>query len=597
MISCLFTGRRGRPPGFLTRSRLNYGVVLLAIAPFAAHGEPGGLPMASGAAGGRGRGPLAGVDAAAPSARSSATTGAAQVHASRPTDVADEGTVELRLAPSRSLASVSNAQKMRVPAGAPAAVAERWGEAPSVADDAPVGIPVRSHQRTTEGLASEAGDRVQTIQAKHFIPATEDRMRWTSGAGASSPIEEATRRISINDLTLLSSVGIAVSRHPAIGRAKAVIAQGASEVAIAKSAWYPKIEYGVRPGYGGNFGSDGNKSGARATAGVNQLLYDFGRTSNRIAAADASLNRQQYQLADVIESTASDTASIFIELAASQDIVAAAQRQVTTLQETRSKILDRVRAGLSPVSDRNLIDVALHRAEADVLKANTRFDVAAAKIAEIIGLRPRRVAALGQTGLQIYQLGSENGDTEQTPAILAASAAVDAANASLKVAESEPYPSISIGASRARSTGRANAADDTWIGLSLSGNFSFGGLAKHRIGAAEAERRAALETLENQRLVARTALASARIEAKGASARLENHQKVIELSRSSRDLYWQEYTLNKRPLTEVINPDRDIYQAEIEFTSAVADGLLARVKAHVAAGRFVELLRQQDQTI
>ncbi|MDP9992629.1 adhesin transport system outer membrane protein [Variovorax boronicumulans] len=572
-------------------------MALLAIAPFAAHGEPGRQPMARDAAGGGGRVPLVRVDATAPSTGAFATAGAARVQGSHSTDSADEGETELRLKPARSLASMSNAQKLRVPARVPVAIAESWGEGASIADDAPVAIKVRSHQRTMADSASEVADRVQRVHAKHFIPATEDRMRWTSGAEASFSIEEAPHRISTDELTLLNSVGIAISRHPAIGRAKAVIAQGTSEVAIAKAAWYPKIEYGVRPGYGGNFGSEGNQSGARATAGVNQLIYDFGRTTNRIAAADATLNRQQYQLADVIESTASDTASIFIELAASQDIVAAAQRQVTTLQETRSKILDRVRAGLSATSDRNLIDVALHRAEADVLKANTRFDVAAAKLAEIIGLRPRHVAALGQTGLQIYQLGSENGDTEQTPAILAASAAVDAANASLKVAESESYPSITIGASRARSTGRANAADDTWIGLSLSGNFPFGGLTKHRVGAAEAERRAALETLENQRLVARTALASARIEAKGASARLENHQKVIELSRSSRDLYWQEYTLNKRPLTEVINPDRDIYQAEVEFTSAVADGLLARVKAHVAAGRFVELLRQQDQKI
>jgi len=443
-------------------------------------------------------------------------------------------------------------------------------------------------------VASAISVRPQLVSSKHFVPAAEERFRTPLAADSTPAAQASLHRVAVDDLTLLNAVGIAIARHPAISRAKAVIAQGTSEVSIAKAAWYPKIEYGIRPGYGGNFGSQGNRPGARATVGVSQLVYDFGRTTNRIAAADAALERQQHQLADVVETTANDTAVMFIELAASQKVVEAARRQIVTLRETRVKIVERVEAGLSAVSDRNLIDVAIQRAQADAFKADARFDVAAAKIAEVIGLRPRHVADLEQTGRQVHQLGNESEDIERTPAVLAASAAVDAADATLKVAEAELYPAINIGVNHARSTGRSNAADDTWIGLSLSGNFPFGGLAKHRVEAAQAERLAAAEMLESQRLLARTALFSARAEETSVAARLESQQKIIELSRSSRDLYWQEYTLNKRPLTEVINPDRDIYQAEVELANAVADGLLARIKAHVAAGRFVELLRQQD---
>ncbi|KPJ35947.1 RND transporter [Burkholderia multivorans] len=412
----------------------------------------------------------------------------------------------------------------------------------------------------------------------------------TGAAGAS----DDTLRIALDDLSLRDAVGIAIARHPDIGRANAEVAQSTSEVEVAKAAWYPKIDYGVRPGYGGSFGSNGNRTGTRASIGVSQLLYDFGRTSSRISAADSTLSQRRFQLADTIETVAYQTASTFIELAASQDVIAAAQRQVAALTETRAKILDRVRAGLSVSSDRNLVELAILHAQAEVLKAHTRFDVAAAKLTELIGARPRRVAGLGGTVGFVGGLGGIGGNVEHTPSVLAAEAAVDAADARVRLAEAERFPSIGIGASRAISSGRPNASNDTWIGLAVSGNYSLGGLAKHQIAAAEAELRANRESLENQRLVTRSALKAAQIEVSGAAARRASYEKVIALSRASRDLYWQEYILNKRTLTDVVNPERDIFESEVEWINALADGSIARVKAYVAVGKFVELLREHE---
>lgn len=419
-------------------------------------------------------------------------------------------------------------------------------------------------------------------------------------AGRAEDAEDAagdsgeTLRIALDRLTLRDAVGVAIARHPDIGRAHAEVAQSVSEVEVAKAAWYPKIDYGVRPGYGGSFGSNGNRTGTRASIGVSQLLYDFGRTSGRISAADATRSQKQYQLADTIETVAYQTASTFVELAASQDVVAAARRQVAALSDTRTKILDRVRAGLSVSSDRNLVELAILHAQAEVLKANTRFDVAAAKLTELIGARPRRVANLGGTVDFVGDLGYAGGDIERTPSVLAAAAAVDAADARVRVAQSERFPSIGIGASRSISSGRPNATNDTWIGFAVSGNYSLGGLAKHQIAAAEAELRANRESLENRRLVTRSALKSAEIEASGAAARLNSYEKVTALSRASRDLYWQEYILNKRTLTDVVNPERDIFESEVESINALADGAIARIKAYVAVGKFVELLREHE---
>ncbi|WP_423766629.1 TolC family protein [Cupriavidus necator] len=404
----------------------------------------------------------------------------------------------------------------------------------------------------------------------------------------------AALRIPLAGMALHEAVGIAISRHPDIGRANAVVAQSEAEIAVARAAWYPKLEYGVRPGYGGSFGSGGNDVGARASVGVSQLLYDFGRTASKISAADASLVQRRHELSDTVEQIAYNTASIYIELAASQAVMAAAQRQLETLAVTRDKIGQRVRAGLSVSSDGTMADVAIQRARTEVLRARTRFDVAASRLAELIGVRPARVAELARTEDEIRGLGDEGDDIEHTPKVLAAAAAAAAAHARVSLAEAERFPSVSVGVSRSVSTGRANANDDTWIGVAIAGDFSLGGLNRHRIDAARAGQRAAQQALDNERLLARTTLNSAATEAAGAAARTQSYAQMIALLRASRDLYWQEYILNKRTLTDVLNPEREIFLAEQEWIGAVADGMLARIKAHAATGRFVALLREHD---
>ncbi|RAE00248.1 RND transporter, partial [Burkholderia multivorans] len=75
--------------------------------------------------------------------------------------------------------------------------------------------------------------------------------------------------------------------------------------------------------------------------------------------------------------------------------------------------------------------------------------VAAAKLTELIGARPRRVAGLGGTVGFVGGLGSIGGNVEHTPSVLAAEAAVDAADARVRLA---PMP---IDGKRSASASRA----------------------------------------------------------------------------------------------------------------------------------------------
>jgi adhesin transport system outer membrane protein len=87
---------------------------------------------------------------------------------------------------------------------------------------------------------------------------------------------------------------------------------------------------------------------------------------------------------------------------------------------------------------------------------------------------------------------------------------------------------------------------------------------------------------------------SAETEVTGATARVQAFEAMKGLSRTSRELYWQEYTLGKRPLTQVLDAERDIFSAEAARIAAVADSTAAGLKAQVAVGLLVSKLRSDS---
>lgn len=410
----------------------------------------------------------------------------------------------------------------------------------------------------------------------------------------------ADAQISVNEPSITRVIGLteavrrAASLHPQIRHAHAAIAQSQAEIAIAESARYPTLEYGIQPGFGGGYAADGSSAGVRTSLGVNQLLYDFGRTAGRTSAAMATMEKEEHLLADTIDSVAYDAASMYIELAASQAVIQEAEQQLKAQELTGAKIHERVTAGFSDISDLYQADMSLQRARVEILQAQTRFDVAAGRLAQLIGALPEQVATLDETGAVVAALGPLQDNIGDTSAVLAARAEVEAAAARLKQVKAERYPSIGVGINRVDTLGQVDATDSTWVGLSLKGSFSLGGLGKHQVAAAEAQRQAAIESLESQQLIARTALISAKREASGAVIRQESFANIIRFAHASRDIYWKEYTLDKRPLMDVINVEHEIYLAQVERVNAIADEMLAQIKSHVATGTFATLLMQNE---
>ena len=391
----------------------------------------------------------------------------------------------------------------------------------------------------------------------------------------------------IAELGLQQAVDLALERHPSISSARALNAQADAQVSVAKSARWPVISYGVAPGYDA---ATGQNSNIQFSAGVNQTLYDFGVTSGSISGAEARRDRQTHMVASAAENVAEQTSETFVEMVAAQEVMAAADREAKALDDIRVKIERRVKAGMADVSDLKRADVSRERAVADRLQAQTRFNVAADTLAQIIGVRVTNVVGMSATSDVVRQLGLRSDSVEDAPALQAARSAAVAADADLEAAKGRRYPSVGVGVTQYTSRVRGTFSPNTQFGLVLRGNFETGRGAAYQVEAASAAREAAEHDIEYQRLTAETALASADLSMAGAQAQVAAYDRMMKLWADSRDLYWQEYLLNKRSLSDVFNMESDIFSADSQRIEAVRQGVVATLRAHAATGTLVDRL-------
>jgi adhesin transport system outer membrane protein len=393
-------------------------------------------------------------------------------------------------------------------------------------------------------------------------------------------------------LTPQEAVAMAIGRHPEIRGADAVIARRQADLALARAQRWPSLTYGVGPGYGGYYGSGGNQFAVRANVGIQLPVWDFGATSSRIAAATSQGDAAVQTRAATAERVAAATVDAYVEAAVARDRMVAATEAIQAMRNVVERINQRVQAGLSDRSDLNAASIAVTRAEVDSGQARAAAEAAMSRLVQLIGVTPNELAPLEASQQLMAARDRTEPDFETTPAIQAANRAYEAAVSQERAARADLLPGFSLSASRTFSTGRYSANDSTWMGLALNGTFSLGGAGRRRVEAASADRRAAEQDLEARRLEARTNWQVAGRQESGARQRRQELQSVSTLWTTTRDLYWEEYILDKRPLRDVINAEREIYTARQERIVALGETVSAAVRGLVAQGGLLAFLEQ-----
>ncbi|MEK9137850.1 MAG: TolC family protein, partial [Bacteroidota bacterium] len=225
------------------------------------------------------------------------------------------------------------------------------------------------------------------------------------GVGLQSPLQPVMAQSGTESLTLQQAIVLAVEHHPSLKAAEANIASASGSLTQAKSAYMPSLNLSATAQR-----TDGafvfnpsfpprNQSYNNYSAGlqINQTLFDFGRTINRVSANSGFLDASSLDF-----EAARGTVIANVQIAYFGAVQA---RQVARVNEEAfeqgSRHLAQAKAfynvGRRPLFDVTKAEVDLANANVNLIRARNQLRVANLQLENAMGVHPKHPFTVSDT--------------------------------------------------------------------------------------------------------------------------------------------------------------------------------------------------------
>lgn len=399
-----------------------------------------------------------------------------------------------------------------------------------------------------------------------------------SGSFAGYPADSPSLPVTswAEPLELEQAVHQSVQWHPAITEAIGQLYQRQQDITISRAGYYPRLQGGVRTGYDNTW--DERRSSQALVLSVSQMLYDFGKISNRVRAAEASVAFGQANFLYTVDQIARDTAYAVIEIQRYQMLSRMAEEQVEGVLRIQQLAEQRSIQGASARSDAVQAHSRLEGARVTSLQYHARLQRWRAHLASLLGDTGRHSVTDSFPAELMQSCDRAESDPQRVPEFLMALARQAEATAQRAVARAENRPTISLEPALTHylddSYRSGPNQERTQWGVFLNVNVPAFQGGSHR--ARERAADFALRSAEAGLSAARLAVQQGLVEAFTQTASLERSLDFLARRDTSisetRDLYRQQYlALGTRTLLDLLNAEQEIHQSRFERQNTISD--------------------------
>ncbi len=277
-------------------------------------------------------------------------------------------------------------------------------------------------------------------------------------------------------LTLSRAVDQALHNYPAIRVSQEQINAASASIRLARTAYLPKVDATAQVDRGTRNNVFGmimpqstlpsisgpvigtNNFGSVWGSGIGVLVswepFDFGLRNANVAVADATKAQSEASLRRAQFEVAVNTADSYLTLVASEEAIKAAQAGVDRAAALGKIIAAQVDAQLRPGADQSRAEAELAAARTQLFQTQQAADVARATLAQFAGGEPGQLALQPGKLLQVPPDASPLAATTANPLVQEQAAAVEQAQAQLRVLERSYFPKFYLqGAAYARGSG------------------------------------------------------------------------------------------------------------------------------------------------
>jgi outer membrane protein len=429
------------------------------------------------------------------------------------------------------------------------------------------------------------------------------KLTAAAGALALLAVGAVTARAQETSVTLQQALDMARKVNPAIIQAEGNLDNAGASKLQAFGSWLPSLSassgYSTQPGRErldpttNTFITPTSSSANGGLSASLQIFNGFRRIAeNRSANAEqasamAALTNQEFQIA-------LQTKQAFYTALAADELVRVSERSIQRAEEQMRMSRDKLTAGSAIRSDTLQAMVELGNARLQLLQAQTGRSTAEANLARLIGVDGSVRAAADSTLLRpvvVDTVELRALAVAQAPSVVQADAAVKVAEASVAVARSAYFPSISASYSRSWS-GAPIDTSSSWdwrSSWSASLRFSwtlFNGFSREAsMTRSASSRNIARAQADDARRAVQAQLTQYLASLASAEQSVAIAQASLAAATEGLRVQQERYGLGMATIVDVLTSQISLDQAEVDIVRARFDYLTAKAQIEALVGR------------
>ncbi len=340
-----------------------------------------------------------------------------------------------------------------------------------------------------------------------------------------------------------------------------------------------------------------NTGSVQADIKIIQPIYAGGRIENGVNKAESAVKAAREQLRSKEQATLLDTASAYMSVILSGQVLDLRQSNVAFLQEQVRAANDRFSVGEGTRTDVSQAQAALAAATSSVSVAQADLLTARANYVKVVGHEPKGLRNPGPISklLPAKMTAAVDASRTEHPAIRAAIYNADTASYNVAIQEGALLPTFglqgSIGSTLAGSSTDATGADrvrslDASVAAVLSIPIYQGGGEYASVRQAKEELGQAKLQIDAARMSVDAALAQAWSTLESAKAQIVAAQASVTASRLALEGVVEEQKVGQRTTLDVLNAQSTLINARLSEVGAEAQLVVASYAVVAAMGRL-----------
>ena len=378
-------------------------------------------------------------------------------------------------------------------------------------------------------------------------------------------------------LTLDEAIATALGENPGMTVADAAVEISQSQVRAAQSAWYPEIYTRLI------FPFIGRESGFF----LDQMIWDFGRTSNRVKSTKAQLSGTRFDGETAKEDLILDTTVSYYNVLSWQHAADARKRKVEEFErrlEVREAFYEVGRAGRADVTK---AEVDLGNARLDLNTAENELEAAKASLLNAMGIDgPFNYTLVDEESYDKLDMNIEKSidiALDRRPELKSLKAREAAMNADLSAAQKEYFPVI-FGRTAYRFKGEGAETPGFIAGIGLELNI-FDGFKKNAdIQGARAQLRRSQAEIETKKTEVESEIRKLHRDLRLAEENIAVTEETRKSSEETLALARERYRLERASEVELAEAESLYSTANAAYRQAIYDYRITAAKLERAIG-------------